>query len=657
MFPREKIDEVRDRTDLVALISGYVPLKKRGTRWVGLCPFHQEKTPSFGVTEGRNFFICFGCQEKGTAIDFLMKMEGLNFPQALEQLAERAGVELPRVNDREQEAIRRARQRKEMLANVMNVATEFFEQQLQTEGSAERARAELTRRGVSEETRATFRLGYAPDSWDSLAKHLESKGVRTRDAVEVGLISQRRSGTGHYDFFRDRLMFPVTDLKGWVVAFSGLRMKPPEEEPRKYINSTDSPLFHKGRNLYGLYEGRIAARREKRLLLCEGNFDLLAIHQAGFPNVVAALGTAFTREHGQLMRRFGEHATVVFDGDRAGRAATRKAYEVLQQVGVQGWVSALPEGLDPDDFIRDRGEEAFRALIQRAQPMVEYLIDAAAEDTADLETRVRAIRELAPVLANVDSPLQRDVYVERIARRFGVSDPTSVRQELRRGFREARQAQRSKRAPARRPEPRPQASANSAPPAAAMASGPSGASNDAEKQVGSSAEINDTSAPENPPAPVRRAADIPELQRRILGALLDFPKVFEAPEAKKLDELLTDGDLRAIFRDTARMVEQCGEVDAPELLQKCASNPARGWLGERLSVTEVPNIEAAQAALVDGLPRLEQGLMQHRRAKLSTDIRRAQQQGDEQRVQELMRERDELLRAQYKQSPRGENGG
>ncbi len=616
MIAPDKIAEIRDSVDLVALISEYVPLRRQGARFVGLCPFHSEKSPSFGVARGRDFYYCFGCRASGDAIKFLGHVEGLSFIEALEKLAERAGIELPRSDDPEQIAMQRARKRREALAEVMGVAVDFFVEQLATHAHGGIARKAVAARGVRPEVAQRFRLGYAPRAWDALAQHLERRGVSLRDAEEMGLIARRQKGPGYYDRFRHRLMFPVADAHGRVIAFSGRALDPPAGEPHedpppaKYINSPESTLYKKGQALFGLHEARVALRKDNCALLCEGNFDLVAIHQAGFENVIAPLGTAFTLEQARLIRRFVEEVIVVFDGDGAGRKATAAAFDLLESAGLKGRVVTLPQGQDPDAFLREQGVDAFRALVEHARPMVEHLIDEAAAGAQDAASRASAIQSLGPILQRIQSPVERGLYVEAVARKFNVRDLASVRAELRRGVLALR------RGP--------------------FAGGSSAVSRAAPEST------QPARAPEVRP---RKPSDLPSLECQVFAVLLDSPDLFGTPEAQELDALLTDSDLRARFRITARMVEQQGGVDAPALLEANSGNPALSWLAERLSRVSEPAPELARAVLRDGIPRLREKLREHERAQLKREIQAALRSGDAERARDLTRRRDELAKA------------
>jgi len=617
MLTDEKLREVRESVDLVALVSEYVPLRRQGARFVGLCPFHTEKSPSFGVSRGKDFYYCFGCQASGDAITFLRHVEGLGFMEAVEKLAERAGIELPRSDDPGQVALQRVRARRERLAELMALAQAFFEQQLEQHPHAHIARAELERRKVTPESARIFHLGYAPLGWDALSAHLESKRIALEEAVEVGLIAPRKNGAGYYDRFRHRLMFPVADQHGRIVAFSGRALVPPDgvpperEPPAKYINSPEGPLYKKGQALFGLSTARVAMRKHGRVLLCEGNFDLVALHQAGFENVLAPLGTAFTLDQARLIRRFVEEVVVIFDGDGAGRKATAHANDLLTSAGLRGRAVRLPDGYDPDSFLSERGAEALTGMVKSAPPLLDFLIDEASLRADDAASRARAIHELAPYLARVEDSVERSLYVERLARKLEIRDIASVRAELRRGLRGGE--------PVRRPQ---------------------------ERKAVDDSDAKGATSPEacRPVVPMRATRDLPERQRLVLGALLEHPELFASAEAQRLVGLLTDSDLRAIFLVTAQMFEQRGGVDALTLLDQLSGNGARAWLGERLSGVPEFDRERAERVLIEGMPLLERDQKNEQRVQLKREIQLAIQTGDVARAQELTRLRDELAR-------------
>ncbi|MEM9194049.1 MAG: DNA primase, partial [Myxococcota bacterium] len=531
MIPDEKIAEIRERTDIVALVRQYVPLKRMGKSWKGLCPFHSEKTPSFYVHPDRQFFYCFGCQAAGDPIRFLMQIEGIGFPEATRTLAERAGIELPNVDDRQQAAYRRAKQRTERQVHLMEAAAGFYVKQLDRHPLGAMAKDAAAARGLTDETVAAFRLGYAPLGWDATVKFLAEKGFSPAEATELGLIVPRRNRDGHYDRFRHRLMFPISDPHGRIVAFSGRILDPPPDEPlsagadgAKYLNSPEGPLFKKSEVLFGLYEGRVDIRREGKVLLCEGNFDLVALHQAGFKFAVAPLGTSFTAAHAKLLRRYAGEVILLFDGDSAGRKATRAAAPLLREAGLKTKVVALPEGADPDTFLREKGADALKNSVEAAPGIIEHLIDESAlESAGDASAIASSIEALGPVIAQVGNPVEANLHVERVARKFGVSDLDAVRKQLRRGVRAAR----ANRSMARKSQSSRRAD---------------GTADQAERRP-------------------RRSPKLPPLEAELVGAMLDNTALFQVEEASTLQNLLTNHDLRAIFQVAAEMVGDRGNLD------------------------------------------------------------------------------------------------
>jgi DNA primase len=449
MISPETIALVKERTDLVALVAESVKLVRRGRSFVGLCPFHQEKTPSFHVNAERGFFHCFGCKESGSAVDFLMKVEGQSFPEAIRALAERAGVEVAEtLTDQERREASAARNKKEELYKVSDAAAIFFERSLRGSAAhplARYAHEELARRGlpfpdesdrVGEAARVgdtlqAFRVGYAPYGWDALATYLKQQGISPLNAEKVGLLVPRTSGSGHYDRFRHRLMFAVNDALGRVIAFSGRALAEPSVEelaalriagpttnpdgaPAKYINSPESPIYTKGEHLFGLHQARQAIRQSGEAVVVEGNFDVVALHARGVGNVVAPLGTAFTPAQAKLVKRFAPGVIVLFDGDAAGRKATRAARKPCREGGLDTKVASLPRGVDPDDFVRKHGAEALRRLLKGARGMLEYVLGDALDSDAfhngSIEEQHARIRAVLQILREESDPTMRAQY-------------------------------------------------------------------------------------------------------------------------------------------------------------------------------------------------------------------------------------------------------
>ena len=602
MISEDKIAEIRDRAPIAEVIGNYVALKKSGNSLRGLCPFHNEKTPSFYVHPNRGFYHCFGCKASGDVFSFLIHVEGKTFPEVARDLAEQTGVQLPVHDPRARRTSNDRRSRPSVLPRSWKRPRSSIAAKLREHPDRGIARDEFLGRGISEESATAFRLGYAPHGWDSLTKFIERTGASPEDAEAVGLIVPRRSGRGHYDRFRHRLMFPVTDVHGRVVAFSGRAladapsMEPQKEPPAKYLNSPENPLYHKGEILYGLHEGRVEIRREDAVVVCEGNFDLVALHQAGFQNALAPMGTAFTDAHARLIKRFAQKVTLLFDGDNAGRKAVREAYGVLSKAGLAAHVVTLPQGSDPDSFLRENGADSLRTRIVSAPTIIEHLIDDSADRVEpNPHSKADAIAKLGPILAKVESPIERGLYVERVARKFGITDTTLVRRELRRGL-----GSKSDRASVRR---------------------------DAVQQ------------PIAPP--------VSELQSKLISVLIDQPTLVHHDGVHKLPQLLTSDDLRAIFDSILRMVDKQGSLNVAALLDELADNQLRPWLEAQLAVQQ-HSIDEARQILDDGLPILERKGIERQLPRLQQRIVEARRIGDDALAAGLTREFVELTRSAHK---------
>ena len=443
MIPPETIALIRERTNLVAVIQEAVPsLKKKGRSWLGLCPFHKEKTPSFNVNPDKGYFKCFGCGEGGSAIDFLMKHDGLTFPEAVRDLAERCGIAIEEETRPSSEVDRQKRVREDLYA-AMSVAAGFYEKMLREHPDRGYALEELDKRGLLpvwakdgggeagavEDALQAFRIGYAPAEWDALASYLRDQGISPATAEAVGRLAPRQGGAGHYDRFRHRLMFAVLDIQGRVVAFSGraLRDKPdakPGDPPPKYINSPESPIYTKGALLFGLFQARHAIRQEELAILDEGNYDVVSLHARRIGNVVAPLGTAFTLEQAKLLKRYTGDVVLCFDGDTAGRKATRASKEPCREAGLTARVAILPQGVDPDLLARTKGVEGVKDVVERAQGMFEFLIEDFLNESfmaADAYDRAARVKEISRLLSEEDDPLVRSMmktHVDRVAGRL-----------------------------------------------------------------------------------------------------------------------------------------------------------------------------------------------------------------------------------------------
>lgn len=415
-YPREIIDEVRLQNDIVEVISQYVPLKQKGSSYFGLCPFHNEKTASFSVNSEKQFYYCFGCGAAGNVFSFLMEMENMDFPEAMKKLAERAHITLPEPEKSAQ--VIAAEQTKQRLFEIHTTAGRYFYDCLQ-EQQGEQARAYLAKRQMDPRIARKFGIGYSPDRYDALFRHLKEKGFTVSDILKSGLVLENKDGKGYHDRFRGRLMFPIFDVQGRVVGFGGRILA--KGEP-KYLNSPETILFSKSRNLYGLNFAKAAKKRE--LILVEGYMDMLSIYQAGFHNVVASLGTAFNQEHARTLKRFADDVILLYDSDEAGTNAALRAIPVLVKNGFHVKVTQVPDGKDPDEFIKAKGAAEFSKLLVNAVHYISFEIACIHRkyNLRNPEHRVRFATEAAEILAKLDSEIERNVYLGEVSRVTGVEE-------------------------------------------------------------------------------------------------------------------------------------------------------------------------------------------------------------------------------------------
>ena len=429
------LDEVRTRVDMVELVGRFVNLKRAGENWKGLCPFHTERTPSFTVNPKRGIFHCFGCGAGGDAFGFLMRHDRMAFPEAVRSLAEQVGVELPTSREAQPEAEGKL----EALRRVMASASEFYGQALWEPGGA-KAREYLDKRGVDHEVARRFALGYAPEGWNALLTAMRKQGATEDQLVQAGLVLPRQTGgPGFYDRFRGRLLFPIRDAQGRVVAFGGRALA--GEEP-KYLNSPETPLYVKGQMLYALDLARTEMRERNRAIIVEGYLDCLMAHQHGFGETVAALGTAFTAAQLALLRRHADEVVALFDADAAGQKASTRLEEMMSDVmDIQnlGWsvartggferagtfsikVAVLPAGHDPDSLLRAEGPEALRARLDAARPLLSFVLDKTLgeEDLGSARGRATAHARVALLLSKVSNAEEATMLSREAARRLGV---------------------------------------------------------------------------------------------------------------------------------------------------------------------------------------------------------------------------------------------
>ena len=590
MIPNETVDLIRERVDIVEVIGECVELRRAGANYKGLCPFHQEKTPSFNVNQARQMFHCFGCGVGGDVFDFVMNYEGRTFTDAVQSLGARVGVEVEDVKDTPRAKSARDKQRAETehLLSIMEAAAAFYREQLKGP-SGSKAREYLDDRGVKGDVVDAFGLGYAPAEWDALGSRLGKIGATPAEAERVGLLAPRKSGGGHYDRFRDRVIFPVHDAAGRVVALGGRVLPGAPKDAPKYVNSPESPIFSKSRTLYGLSRAREAIRRRETPIIVEGNVDVISMHAHGFGATVAPMGTALTADQVALLRRFaGVDATVVllFDGDDAGRHAAERSHAALAEAGLGAKVAMLPPTEDPDSYLRRHGAKRLREIIDEAEGLVEHLIKEAAQRAGtDAHEKARGIRSLGSVLSAVTDPIAQDLYRRKIAQAFGVAEELV--------FRHLDEAS-GKRA-------------------------------------------------KGEPVAARPTARL-KTEGAIASALWEHPVLFEDALHRGVLNLVQDKTLRWILEKTGEV--STGSIDVHQVIEGAPDARVARKLRARLFEPRFEDVERARQEVYEGLAKLRELTEKERAARLQQEISKAEQEGDEDRATRLAQEKLQRKRAE-----------
>lgn len=589
MIPDTKIAEIRERTDIVEVVGEHVSLSRAGANFKGICPFHADSDPSFNVNPERQFFHCFGCNASGDVFSFLQRLEGIDFLDSARRLAERYHVEIV---ERPVSSAARTRAEKEREAAkrrsfVLEKAAEFYELQLRSP-QGEVAREALKSRGIDGKTAKRYRLGYAPDGWSSLIDHVAGLRIAPRELAAVGLAKERRSGTGYYDRFRNRLMFTITDPSGQPIAFSGRAMAEAEgEQSAKYINSPETPEYKKGRVLFGLNEGRVAISKSREVILVEGNFDVVSLAQGGIENVVAPLGTALTTEQAELLRRRVDKVIVMFDGDRAGSAAAAKAFPVLAKAQLASYVVPLPETEDPDSIMREKGPDAFRDMLSKRIGLFDKLIfDAAAACDGSMQDVSRKILAFRPFFEVLRNSIEADLYRKRIAEAFNV-DAETVFKTLRGG---------------------------------GLLSG----SGDQQKKGGDESAL---------PGRVE--------ERELVGLLLDCPELWDEAVVSGGIGMVSDPLIRKLLEEIGSRIER-KESSIADLVTMASDSSIGPWLAKRAMVCLFEDRAKAQMALKEISEKLKQTSKAGEIEELNKQIQLASSQGNDVRVLELSRKKTNL---------------
>ncbi|MBU2549203.1 MAG: DNA primase [Proteobacteria bacterium] len=578
MIPEHKIDEVRSAADIVEVISSYVPLSRAGRLLKGLCPFHGEKTASFTVNPERRIFHCFGCGAGGNVFRFLMMHKGITFPEAVTELAERYGIDLPRVDARGDQAHRGT---KTALIEAVALAQKFFEDELEGPGGRP-ARDYLARRGLGRNLIEEFHLGWAPAGWDNLRLFLESRKIPTEVVERAGLVKQARDGRKYYDTFRSRVVCPISGLDGKTVAFGG-RLLVEEENQPKYLNSPETPVYHKGRILYGLDKNRPRLRERRTVLIVEGYFDLLSLAAHGVRHVAATLGTALTPDHLRLLKGYVDQAVLLFDADEAGRNAAARALPLFMSADLDGRVLKLPEGHDPDTFVREFGPEALEEALSGAVDLLDFYLDQTLARYPDsLAGKSRAAQEVLGVIGRVEGRTRQDLLRRALAQRIEVSEEAL---EL-----SAR----------RRPEQE-----------------------------------------EEPDGLVRELAA--DFEMEMLRTILLHPEVGNHFFSTDLGPRLDSPAARRIYEAMAGQYRKTRTVDPDRLIEQL--EPAQADLVSGLALGEDGlEDENLNQAVSDFLGRFEERDRRRREVRLSGQIKAAQQAGDNAGLVLLIQEKNRLLK-------------
>jgi DNA primase len=578
LIPEDKVEEIKSRADIVEVVSDFVTLRKAGRNFVGLCPFHKEKTPSFTVNPDRQIFHCFGCGEGGNAVTFLMKVNAMTYPEALRHLAGKMGITIPR---RSPPASERRGPRAAVL-DVNERAASFYIGNLRGPAGRE-ARAYLEKRGIRGDTLEAFRVGYALDDWTGLRKRLEREKIPLAAAEQAGLLLSRQDGS-LYDRFRGRVMFPIEDASGRVIAFGGRVIG--EGEP-KYLNSPETPVFVKGRNLFGIRQAKETIRRKGYAVLVEGYFDVISLWNAGVRNALASLGTALTAEQIQLLRRYTKDVAVVFDSDPAGRKALDRSLELFLAADVEARAVFLPEGADPDDFVRSSGAAALEERIERSPTFMDYYLDTLAGSQEGLAGRRAAARSAVTLLAKIEDPIKRNLLLKR------VSEKTGLDQAVLKG-----QVGKALRAPDASREP--------------AASG------------GSEAELD-------------------PLELNLVLLMLEYP--FRIPDVavSGVLEQFEIASLRTFAETIVDAYGREGRLDVATLTAEISEDGVRQNLLKKLVQKEPLDETLLERYLRDSIGQIRKKWFRRRHEQLRRDLLAAQERGDGAREEELLREKGRLL--------------
>ena len=580
---RSAIEDIKARLSIVDVVERYVSLKRTGKNYTGLCPFHDDKNPSMHVNEERGFFHCFSCGAGGDVFGFVMKYNSIGFMDAARELAQRAGVTLPstsrRAEDRGEDSARKKR-----FFEINSLVCSLYRERLRSGKGSESARKYVESRGIDARTVEEFGLGFAPDGWDTVVRFAREKKIGISELEKLGLVAARKDSKGHYDWFRNRIIFPIYGMDGQVLGFGGRALDEDGGKNPKYMNSSESPVFSKKNVFYGLYNSRSEIRKKRQAVLVEGYMDFIKLYSSGVRNVVATLGTAFTRDHATVLRRFCEEVVIVYDGDAAGISSAVRAGEILLEREVSSKICRIPDGLDPDDYVEKHGAGGFLELLDAAVGVCDFIIDDAFSKYREKKmSSGESVRVLAELVSKTKDPIEKSRALSRITGVFGIRESEIL--------------------------------------SLARSSG-------AGKNRGSLA-----------PSPKVSGGDA--VERMILKILLRFPGLVDVAETEKIVDYFENGNLKVIltrlgevgFNDASSLISSFEDVDTQELLSELI-----------FSSDDLADEKTSEKILGDCVTRLELRGMNFKLGDLRDRIQKQRNSSDKEQEKKLVRKYRDLER-------------
>ncbi|MCR4441396.1 MAG: DNA primase [Peptococcaceae bacterium] len=594
-IPQEFIDDLRHRADIVEIIREFVPLKKQGQNFIGLCPFHAEKTPSFVVSPQKQIFHCFGCGKGGNVFTFLMEKSAMSFLEAVSFLAKRYGLLIPvsavSPEKKKQESL------KKRYYHINELAARFYSGKLYDKTGAE-ALSYLKNRGLNKNTLEKFALGYAPPGWDELSRFLLEQGCSEQELLLLGLAVKTQKG-GTVDRFRHRIIYPITDEAGRVVGFGGRVL---DDSQPKYLNSPETPLFSKGKHLYGLNLARGAIRNQDKSVIMEGYMDVITAHQNEIYNAVGTLGTALTVEQARLLMRYSYQAVICFDADQAGEKATLRGLDILQEQGCQVSVISVPGAKDPDEFIKEEGKGSFTELVERAQPLLEYKLSKLIErcDAQTVPGKVRIVQSLIPDIMKTQSPVARQAFIQMVSERL-VFPETAIHAEIRKTF------------------------------------------------------SQDSPALQNSARQARPLSAREKAQRFLIRISLENPQTMTEIEKWGGKELFSDQLLKEIYQNNYLIFQAGHNIKADDLMSLLENSASRDALSGILLADEVP--EGWERVFKDCLVLLKTELLNRKIAENNSRMSQFEKMGDVSKSLELMVEIQQMVKEKHSLATTLRKGG